>query len=130
MVADNEVNVSVTPEREVDNKKAKAADKKENLNGGSAKSAVRKDKRPKCQDLDTLEAVKAIVGLPEAEINGARQKRNDWHNQMKEAIDNNIKSRTRQHDELKMRRRPRFGKGDKVMVLLNKEQRVIVLVGN
>lgn len=46
-------------------------------------SAKKRGKQPKWEDLQVLGAVNAIINLPDASINGERQKREDWHTQLK-----------------------------------------------
>lgn len=44
-------------------------------------------KQPKWTDLHVLGAVQSIVRLPQASINGAKQKRAEWHSQLKAEFD-------------------------------------------
>lgn len=67
----------------------------------SSHTTQKEVKQPKWKDLDSIGAVKSIVLLPDREINGARQKRAEWHCQLKEAFDKKMNSVTRQYDELK-----------------------------
>lgn len=67
-----------------------------------AKSA-RKSKRkyPKWQDIETLGCVMSMVKLPDANINGSKQYRNDWHAQLKLKYDKHFLVLANDHISLK-----------------------------
>lgn len=44
-------------------------------------------KQQQWRDVDTMEAVMAIVNLPDVSINGSKQKKSDWHAQLKAEFD-------------------------------------------
>lgn len=53
------------------------------------------------KELDSLGAAKAIAVLLDREINGSRQKRADWNEQLKKSFDKNMESVTRKYYKLK-----------------------------
>lgn len=60
-----------------------------------------KGKDPKFQDIESLGCVMSTVKLPDAEINGSKQKRTDWHAQLKLEFDRLLPFLANEHISLK-----------------------------
>lgn len=61
---------------------------------------LRRGKCPHWRDDETLAAVMSVVKLPDAAINGARQKKTIWHEQLKSEFDRLFTELRRDHAEL------------------------------
>lgn len=60
-----------------------------------------KEKHPKWQDIEMLVCVVGTVKLPNPKINGSKQKRTDWHAQLKLELERHLPFLANEHISLK-----------------------------